>query len=80
MNEKTLKKLVRDNFSKLIAEKREYYGHTQRQMSEKLGVSHNAISYWEKKERMPSLDLAIRFCIEYGVHIEKLKPYIPEEN
>lgn len=55
-----------------IAEKRKKRGMTQKQLAEKLNISFQAISKWEKGIAMPGTDILIQLSKELGVNVEEI--------
>lgn len=63
MNLKTADRLV---------ELRKTYGYSQEALSEKLGVSRQAISKWERGESSPDTDNLIALAEVYGISLDEL--------
>lgn len=55
-----------------IAQKRKAVGLTQKQLAEKLNISFQAISKWEKGMAMPGSDVLIRLANELQVNVEDI--------
>lgn len=55
-----------------IAQKRKAAGLTQKQLAEKLNISFQAISKWEKGMAMPGSDVLIRLANELQVNVEDI--------
>ena len=51
---------------------REEYGISQKELSEKLGVSRSGISMWEKSKANPSLKMAYKIAKFFHTNIEDL--------
>ena len=49
---------------KFIAEERKRKGYTQKQLSEKLGISDKTISKWERGNGFPEVSLLLPLCKE----------------
>lgn len=45
---------------------------TQKQLAERLGLAKSVISYYESGERLPSLDVLIRFSKTFHVSVDVL--------
>ncbi len=52
---------------------------TQQQLAEKVGVTRQTIIAMEKGKYSPSLELAFRIALEFGVPLEEVFSYGPEE-
>ena len=57
---------------KLIAKLRKEKQLTQEQLAEKMGVSINAVSKWERGLSFPDVSLLKKICNELGISIEEL--------
>ena len=57
---------------KFIAKLRKEKGMTQEQLAEKMGVSINAVSKWERGLSFPDVSLYKRLCSELNISIEEL--------
>ena len=55
-----------------IAQKRKAVGLTQKQLAEKLNISFQAISKWEKGMAMPGSDVLIKLANELQVNVEDI--------
>ena len=55
-----------------IAQKRKAAGLTQKQLAEKLNISLQAISKWEKGMAMPGSDVLIKLANELQVNVEDI--------
>ena len=55
-----------------IAQKRKAAGLTQKQLAEKLNISFQAISKWEKGMAMPGSDVLIKLANELQVNVEDI--------
>ena len=58
---------------KLIAKLRKEKQLTQEQLAEKMGVSINAVSKWERGLSFPDVSLLKKLCMELNISIEELK-------
>lgn len=47
-------------------------GYSQEQLAEKLGISRQAVSKWERAEASPDTDNLIELCKLYGVSLDEL--------
>ncbi len=45
---------------------------TQKDFADKLGVSQSSVNYWEKGQRVPSIEAAARIADFFGITIESL--------
>ena len=61
-----------DKNGKFIAKLRKEKNMTQEQLAEKVGVSINAVSKWERGLSFPDVSLYKKLCKELGVNIEEL--------
>jgi len=61
-----------DKSGKFIAKLRKEKSMTQEQLAEKMGVSINAVSKWERGLSFPDVSLYKKLCKELGVNIEEL--------
>ena len=57
---------------KFIAEERKKKGYTQRQLSEKLGISDKTISKWERGNGFPEVSLLLPLCEELDITVNEL--------
>ena len=57
---------------KFIADLRKEKNMTQQELSEKMGVSINAVSKWERGLSFPDVSLYKKICKELGISIEEL--------
>ena len=57
---------------KFIAKLRKEKKMTQEQLAEKMGVSINAVSKWERGLSFPDVSLYKKLCKELGINIEEL--------
>lgn len=60
------------DFGELLKSLRINAGLTQKQLADKLGVSKNAVSYYEKSLRCPSSDILIRIARVFRVSADFL--------
>lgn len=60
------------DFGELLKSLRVNAGLTQKQLADKLGVSKNAVSYYEKSLRYPSSDILIRIARVFRVSADYL--------
>lgn len=60
------------DFGELLKSLRVSAGLTQKQLAEKLGISKNAVSYYEKSLRCPSSDILIRVARVFKVSADYL--------
>ena len=61
-----------DKSGKFIAKLRKDKNMTQEQLAEKMGVSINAVSKWERGLSFPDVSLYKGLCKELGISIEEL--------
>lgn len=61
-----------DKSGKFIAKLRKEKNMTQEQLAEKMGVSINAVSKWERGLSFPDISLYKKLCEELGINIEEL--------
>ncbi len=61
-----------DRFGSYITDQRLRTGLTQRQVAEKLSVSHQAISNWERGDTFPTVDLLMQIAKLYKVKLDAL--------
>lgn len=61
-----------DKSGKFIAKLRKEKNMTQEQLAEKMGVSINAVSKWERGLSFPDVSLLKKICQELGISIEEL--------
>lgn len=52
---------------------------TQQQLAEKVGVTRQTIIAMEQEKYSPSLELAFRIALTFGVPLEEIFSYEPEE-
>lgn len=65
-------KMNLDKCGKFIAKLRKEKNMTQEQLAEKMGVSINAVSKWERGLSFPDVSLYKKLCKELGINIEEL--------
>ena len=65
-------KMNLDKSGKFIAKLRKEKNMTQEQLAEKMGVSINAVSKWERGLSFPDVSLYKKLCKELGINIEEL--------
>lgn len=67
---------------KFIAQERKRKGYTQRQLSEKLGISDKTVSKWERGNGFPEVSLLIPLCDELDITVNELLSgkRVPEED
>ena len=69
------KSRIRNNIRKL----RFFHGEmTQQQLAEKVGVTRQTIIAMEQEKYSPSLELAFRIALVFGVPLEEVFSYNPE--
>ena len=61
-----------DKSGKFIAKLRKEQNMTQEQLAEKMGVSINAVSKWERGLSFPDVSLYKKLCKELDINIEEL--------
>ena len=71
------KRRVRNNIRKLRFHQDEM---TQEQLAEKVGVTRQTIIAIEAAKYAPSLELAFRIALAFGVPLEDVFSYTPEED
>ena len=57
---------------KFIASERKRKGYTQKQLSEKLGISDKTISKWERGNGFPEVSLLLPLCNELDITVNEL--------
>ncbi|MGN1148239.1 MAG: helix-turn-helix domain-containing protein [Lachnospiraceae bacterium] len=57
---------------KFIAEERKRKGYTQKQLSEKLGISDKTVSKWERGNGFPEVSLLLPLCSELDITVNEL--------
>ena len=57
---------------KFIASERKRKGYTQKQLSEKLGISDKTISKWERGNGFPEVSLLLPLCDELDITLNEL--------
>ena len=57
---------------KFIASERKRKGYTQKQLSEKLGISDKTISKWERGNGFPEVSLLLPLCDELDITVNEL--------
>lgn len=57
---------------RFIAEERKRKGYTQRQLSEKLGISDKTVSKWERGNGFPEVSLLLPLCGELDISVNEL--------
>lgn len=57
---------------KFIAEERKRKGYTQKQLSERLGISDKTISKWERGNGFPEVSLLLPLCSELEITVNEL--------
>ena len=57
---------------KFIAQERKRKGYTQKQLSEKLGISDKTISKWETGNGFPEVSLLLPLCSELDITVNEL--------
>lgn len=60
------------DFGELLKNLRKSAGLTQKQLAERLGISKNAVSYYEKSLRCPSSDILIKIARVFHVSADYL--------
>ena len=61
-----------EKIGKFIAKLRKEKNMTQEQLAEKMGVSINAVSKWERGISFPDVSLYKKLCNELNISIEEL--------
>ena len=64
--------LLNNNFSNKLTELRKKKGYSQEELAEKLGLSRQAISKWERGESSPDLDNIIQLAKLYEISFNEL--------
>ena len=62
-----------------LADLRKRRGYSQEALAEKLGLSRQAISKWERGESSPDTDTLIALARLYGVSLDELIDHTPTE-
>ena len=57
---------------RFIADERKRKGYTQKQLSEKLGISDKTISKWERGNGFPEVSLLLPLCYELEITVNEL--------
>ena len=57
---------------RFIADERKRKGYTQKQLSEKLGISDKTISKWERGNGFPEVSLLLPLCNELEITVNEL--------
>lgn len=57
---------------RFIAEERKRKGYTQKQLSEKLGISDKTVSKWERGNGFPEVSLLLPLCNELDITVNEL--------
>lgn len=60
-----------------LVELRKQHGYSQEDLADKLGVSRQAVSKWERVEASPDTDNLIALAKLYGVSLDELLNYKP---
>ena len=60
-----------------LVELRKQHGYSQEDLADKLGVSRQAVSKWERVEASPDTDNLIALAKLYGVSVDELLNYKP---
>ena len=68
--------MFKDNLSHL----RKLNHMTQEDIAEKLGVTRQAVAKWESGETIPDLDKSRQLAEVFGVSLDDMANYEPEEN
>ena len=61
-----------ESFGKRLVELRNEHNLTQAESAEKIGISRNALSMYERCERCPSIDIAVNVANVYNVSLDYL--------
>ena len=59
------------NYGLALKNLREYFGLTQREIADKIGVSNHAVSKWENGVNQPDVDTLRALCAAFGVSMEQ---------
>lgn len=57
---------------KFIAQERKRKGYTQKQLSEKIGISDKTVSKWERGNGFPEVSLLLPLCNELDITVNEL--------
>lgn len=57
---------------KFIAEERKRKGYTQRELSEKIGITDKTVSKWERGNGFPEVSLLLPLCNELDITVNEL--------
>ena len=63
-----------------LYELRKQHGYSQDELADKLNVSRQAISKWERSESSPDTDNLIALAKLYGVSLDELLNYTPAKS
>ena len=67
-------------FQDNLLQMRKMKGFTQEEIAEKVGVTRQAVAKWEAGETVPDLDKCKMLAEMFGVSLDDLANYEPEEN
>ena len=67
-------------FSENLIHMRKMRQMTQEEIAEKVGVTRQAVAKWEAGETVPDLEKSRRLAEIFGVSLDNLANYEPEEN
>ncbi len=59
-------------FSQRLRESRVRAGYTQKQLAEELGISSGSVVAYEKSQKVPSIDVCVKFAIFFNVSLDWL--------
>lgn len=68
--------MKKNHFSQNLKHYRKLNHLTQEQLAEKLGMSHQMISYYEKGQRECTIDCLIEIADIFGISVDELVRYM----
>lgn len=65
-------KMKMNHFSRNIKHYRKLHNLTQQQLADKVGISHQALSFYENGIRECKIDYLIKFADVFGISVDEL--------